>query len=134
LFLHSFLLKQCTAQAFFGQAVVGIVTYNTVLAVQYFMVVNLGMYESNIKRYEVIFHAIPFLMWMVTGIVGLSFEVLNPAFFNCWISPVPINCAAKGEIPYGRPTCTRGYLAPVFQWGIFYGKSYFYSIRNLPEK
>ena len=38
-----------------------------------------------------------------------------------WITPVPINCAAYGENPEGRPDCTRGYLAPIFQWAIFYG-------------
>eukprot|EP00985_Skeletonema_marinoi_P003406 scaffold1462_cov167-Skeletonema_marinoi.AAC.1 len=61
-------------------------------------------------------HAIPFVMWIVTGIIALSFDALNPAFFNCWISPAPINCAAAGENPDGRPPCERGYYAPVLQW------------------
>ena len=112
----------CKTQAFFGQAVVGTVTYNAVLAVQYFMIVNLSISESTIaKKYEKIMHAIPFFMWIVTGIIGLSFDSLNPAFFNCWITPAPINCAAAGEIPDGRPPCERGYYAPVLQWAIFYG-------------
>ena len=112
----------CTTQAFFGQAVVGTVTYNAVLAGQYFMIVNLKMSETTIaKKYEKIMHSIPFLMWLVTAIIGLSFNALNPAFFNCWISPVPINCAAAGEIPEGRPPCQRGYYAPILQWAIFYG-------------
>lgn len=112
----------CKTQAFFGQAVVGTVTYNAVLAVQYFMIVNLSMSETTIaKKYEKIMHAIPFFMWIATAIIGLSFGALNPAFFNCWITPAPINCAAAGEIPDGRPPCERGYYAPILQWAIFYG-------------
>ena len=34
--------------------------------------------------------------------------------------PLPINCAAYGENPEGRPECERGYYAPIFQWAIFY--------------
>ena len=34
--------------------------------------------------------------------------------------PLPINCAAYGENPEGRPKCERGYYAPIFQWAIFY--------------
>ena len=112
----------CTAQAFFGQAVVGTVTYNAVLAVQYYLIVNRSLSETTIaKKYERSMHAIPFAMWITTGIIGLAFDSLNPAFFNCWIAPVPINCAAAGEIPDERPPCERGYYAPVLQWAIFYG-------------
>ena len=112
----------CTAQAFFGQAVVGTVTYNAVLAVQYYLIVNRSLSETTIaKKYEKILHSIPFAMWITTGIIGLAFDSLNPAFFNCWIAPVPINCAAAGEISDGRPPCERGYYAPVLQWAIFYG-------------
>ena len=86
------------------------------------MIVNLSMSETTIaKKYEKIMHAIPFFMWIVTAIIGISFDALNPAFFNCWITPAPINCAAAGEIPDGRPPCERGYYAPVLQWAIFYG-------------
>ncbi|KAL9188985.1 hypothetical protein ACHAXT_011475 [Thalassiosira profunda] len=113
--------QTCTAQAFFGQAVVATVTYNTILAVQYLMIISFGISEKQIARkYEKFMHAIPVLVWLTTGALGIAFEVFNPAFFNCWIAPVPINCAAAGEIPDGRPECTRGYLAPIFQWAIFY--------------
>ena len=92
------------------------------LAVQYLMIITFGISEKQIERkYEKFMHAIPILVWLTTGALGIAFEVFNPAFFNCWIAPVPINCAAAGEIPGGRPECTRGYLAPIFQWGIFYG-------------
>ena len=112
----------CTAQAFFGQAVVGTVTYNASLAVQYYLIVNRSLSETTIaKKYGKILHSIPFAMWITTGIIGLAFDSLNPAFFNCWIAPVPINCAAAGEISDGRPPCERGYYAPVLQWAIFYG-------------
>lgn len=112
----------CTTQAFFGQAVVGTVTYNTVLAVQYVLIIKLKLSETIIaERYEKYMHGVPILVWLITGCLGIGFEVFNPAFFNCWITPVPINCAAYGENPEGRPDCTRGYLAPIFQWAIFYG-------------
>ena len=35
--------------------------------------------------------------------------------FIGWIMPLPINCAAYGENPEGRPECERGYYAPIFQ-------------------
>jgi len=74
----------CTAQAFFGQAVVATVSYNTVLAVQYLMIIKLNISESQIaKKYERIMHSIPILIWLITGIIGLSCGVFNPAFFNC---------------------------------------------------
>ena len=74
----------CTAQAFFGQAVVATVSYNTVLAVQYLMIIKLNISESQIaKRYEKIMHSIPIFIWLITGIIGLSCGVFNPAFFNC---------------------------------------------------
>jgi len=86
------------------------------------MIVNLKMSERTIaKKYEKVMHILPFLMWIVTAIIGISFDALNPTFFNCWITPVPINCAAAGEIPEGRPPCDRGYYAPILQWAIFYG-------------
>ena len=119
---YTIFYTQCTAQAFFGQAVVATVTYNTILAIQYLMIIKLNIPETTIaKKYEKIMHTIPILMWLVTGAIGIGFEVFNPAFFNCWIAPVPINCAAYGEIPDGRPPCTRGFYAPLFQWLIFYG-------------
>jgi hypothetical protein len=74
-------------------------------------------------------------------------DSLNPAFFNCWIAPAPINCAAAGEMPDGRPPCERGYYAPILQWAIFYGPiwaliiivtiimaSVYASVRKLEEK
>mmetsp|Transcript_1685 Transcript_1685/g.2634 ORF Transcript_1685/g.2634 Transcript_1685/m.2634 type:complete len:111 (-) Transcript_1685:218-550(-) len=68
----------CTTQAFFGQAVVGTVTYNAVLAGQYFMIVNLKMSERTIaKKYEKVMHILPFLMWIVTAIIGISFDALD---------------------------------------------------------
>ena len=107
-------LQQCTAQAFFGQAVVATVTYNTILAIQYLMIISFRISEKQIERkYEKFMHAIPILVWLTTGVLGIAFEVFNPAFFNCWIAPVPINCAAAGEIPDGRPECP-GDISPPF--------------------
>ena len=66
------------------QAVVATVSYNTVLAVQYLMIIKLNISEAQIaKKYEKIMHSIPILIWLITGIIGLSCGVFNPAFFNC---------------------------------------------------
>ena len=74
----------CTTQAFFGQAVVGTVTYNTVLAVQYVLIIKLKLSETIIaERYEKYMHGVPILVWLITGCLGIGFEVFNPAFFNC---------------------------------------------------
>ena len=73
----------CTTQAFFGQAVVGTVTYNTVLAVQYVLIIKLKLSEAVIaERYEKYMHGVPILVWLITGCLGIGFEVFNPAFFN----------------------------------------------------
>ncbi|MGK3740315.1 MAG: hypothetical protein ACI90V_007165 [Bacillariaceae sp.] len=112
--------QTCTAQAFFGQAVLATVVYNCVLAIYYLLVIKYGMKERQILKYEKFMHAAPIIVWIGTGAMGIAFEVFNPAFFNCWIAPVPINCAAYGETGDDRPPCTRGYLAPIFQWAIFY--------------
>ena len=69
------------------------------------------MKERKILKYEKFMHAAPIIVWVGTGTVG---------FFNYWIAPMPINCAAYDEIGDNRPPCTGGYLAPIFQWAILY--------------
>ena len=67
---------------------VATVSYNTVLAVQYLMIIKLNIPEAYIeKKYERIMHGIPILVWLITGIIGIACGVFNPAFFNCWIMP-----------------------------------------------
>jgi len=118
--------QTCTAQAFFGQAGLATVAYNCTLAFYYLLVVKYGMTEKEIaKRIEKWMHALPVVIWLSTGAAGIALEVFNPAFFDCWIAPVPINCAAYGEKGDDRPPCTRGYLAPIFQWAIYYAPVWF---------
>ena len=112
--------ETCTAQGFFGQSVLATVSYNAVLSIYYLLVVTFGWREDRLKKYEPLFHSVPLGVWLGTGISGIVLEIFNPAFFNCWIAPYPINCAAYGEIGDDRPPCTRGYLAPIFQWAFFY--------------
>ena len=67
---------------------VATVSYNTVLAVQYLLIIKLNIPEAIIeKKYERIMHGIPILVWLITGIIGVACGVFNPAFFNCWIMP-----------------------------------------------
>jgi len=42
------------------------------------MIVNLKMSERTIaKKYEKVMHILPFLMWIVTAIIGISFDALD---------------------------------------------------------
>ena len=78
------------------------------------------MKERKILKYEKFMHAAPIIVWVGTGTVGIAFKIFSPTFFNYWIAPMPVNCAAYDEIGDNRPPCTGGYLAPIFQWAIFY--------------
>ena len=78
------------------------------------------MKERKILKYERFMHAAPIIVWVRTGTVGIAFKIFSPTFFNYWIAPMPINCAAYDEIGDNRPPCTGEYLAPIFQWAMFY--------------
>ena len=56
------------------------------------------MKERKILKYEKFMHAAPIIVWVGTGTVGIAFKIFSPTFFNYWIAPMPINCAAYDAI------------------------------------
>jgi hypothetical protein len=87
------------------------VGYNTSLAV-----INKGWKEDRVRRVEIWLHVFSNSFWLITGVVGIIFEIFsNAALFNCWVAPSLYDCHQTGE------PCVQGSIPDVFQWAFDYG-------------
>jgi hypothetical protein len=104
----------CSTQAFFVQLTTPIVMYMAALNTYFMLKIRYNVSDAVITRYyEVWFHAIPIVVWLIFGTIGLSLKIFGPVGLpelGCWLGSYPVGCAFTN-------TCTRGYkFAPYVDW------------------
>ena len=87
----------CSINGFFTNFLIGSMLYTACLAVYFVLKVRFEVHENVIsKYYEPFFHAIPIVVTLTSGVVGIFLEAFNPfdelAGF-CWISDYPPGCS-----------------------------------------
>lgn len=100
----------CTAQGFFNE--LGSLTtplYTASLCLRYLLVVRYNWRESQLQKYEALFHMIPIAIGCTMSIVGLPLNLYNNVGWICWFAAYPGGCTVDCS-------CTRGELAHTFQW------------------
>jgi hypothetical protein len=71
----------------------GSFVYSAMLMLYYVLMIRFGLKEETISRkVEPFMHIIPIGYHIGTGILGLVWEVYNPAGLHCWVAPYPQGC------------------------------------------
>jgi hypothetical protein len=98
----------CSMQGFFLQFGAATHLYIAILSLYFLLKVRYNVTDDTLcRRYEIWFHAIPWVVAIGTGSMGVALQVYNPMIvpeMGCWVGPFPTDC-----LDPGGPPCTRGY-------------------------
>lgn len=113
-------MASCATIGFLEQAGVGAVLYSASLSTYYLLRIRCGWNETQLKRVEPWFHAVPITIALATMVAGIPLDLYNSGIFDCWIAPLPLNCNqswthADTSDPFYVP-CERGDNASIYQW------------------
>ncbi|KAK1735761.1 G protein-coupled receptor family protein [Skeletonema marinoi] len=83
----------CSLQGFFTQFGYAAGSYNLVLSLYYFLIINKGMKKEEFARvWEKVLHAIIVICHLTFAIVGVAIGLFNPTPGFCYITPGPYGC------------------------------------------
>ena len=71
------------------------------------------------KRVEPFMHAWALLFGIVTATAGVVLDLYNNDSWECWISPLPLDCHESWK-NNGKTNCVRGDNASAFRWIFYY--------------
>jgi hypothetical protein len=98
----------CSMQGFFMQFWVSTHLYIATLSIYFLLKIRHNVTDDTLyHRYEIWFHAIPWVVAIGTGAVGVASQAYNPMVvpeMGCWAASFPTGC-----LDPGGPPCTRGY-------------------------
>jgi hypothetical protein len=98
----------CSMQGFFMQFWVSTHLYVAALSLYFLLKIRYNVTDDTLyRRYEIWFHAIPWVVAIGTGSIGVASQVYNPMVvpeIGCWVSAFPRDCRDPGG-----PPCTRGF-------------------------
>jgi hypothetical protein len=98
----------CSTQGFFLQFGAATHLYIAILSLYFLLKIRYNVTDDTLyHRYEMWFHAIPWVVAIGTGSLGVASQVYNPMIvpdMGCWVGPFPTDC-----LDPGGPPCTRGY-------------------------
>eukprot|EP00555_Chaetoceros_dichaeta_P005705 CAMPEP_0198262274 /NCGR_PEP_ID=MMETSP1447-20131203/10814_1 /TAXON_ID=420782 /ORGANISM="Chaetoceros dichaeta, Strain CCMP1751" /LENGTH=481 /DNA_ID=CAMNT_0043950457 /DNA_START=145 /DNA_END=1590 /DNA_ORIENTATION=+ len=106
----------CDAQGFFfmlGSSSAPL--YFLSLQIYYLCVIKYEMNLEEIKKIEPFLHGVPVLIGLISAIVPLATESMNPGYSWCWVQSFPLGCNADPNVE-----CTRGAHASIQRW-VFVG-------------
>jgi len=110
----------CNFQGFFAQFGLSVPIYNGSLSFYYLFKIRFGWTARFIEeKAEPILHFVPFLVGIATAIAGLVLQLYNNDSWECYISPLPLDCKESWKNG-GETTCIRGDNASLYRW-MFYG-------------
>ena len=100
----------CSLQGFFTQFGYAAGSYNLVLSLYYFLIINKGMKKEEFARvWEKVLHGIIVICHLTFAIVGVSIGLFNPTPGFCYITPGPYGCKNDPNV-----TCRFETTAPYF--------------------
>jgi hypothetical protein len=98
----------CSIQGFFLQFGAATHLYIAILSLYFLLKIRYNVTDDTLyHRYEFWFHAIPWVVAIGTGSMGVALQIYNPMIvpeMGCWVGPFPTDC-----LDPGGPPCTRGY-------------------------
>jgi hypothetical protein len=107
----------CALQGFLTQMGYAGGTYNLVLSVYYYLIINQGMKKEDFaKVWEKILHGIVVTCHVSFAIVGVSIGLFNPTQGFCYITPGPYGCQTNPDVPC-RFEHTAAYFYEAFAQG-----------------
>jgi len=107
----------CSMQGFMFQlGILATPLYNVVIGFYYLLKVVFGWKESRLRKFEWLFHGLPWSFALATAITGLILKLYNPSPRGsmCWIEEYPPYCSSS-------LSCTRGAKSSYYRWGFLYG-------------
>jgi len=99
----------CNIQGFILQANTSSILYNGCLSIYYLLVIKFNWKGRKVEKIEILFHVVCVSFGIISASVATSLNLMNPANWNCWISP------DFATIPDPNRK-----LAKILQWTIFY--------------
>jgi len=107
----------CSFQGFLTQMGYAAGTYNLVLSVYYYLIINKGMKKEDFaKVWEKVLHGIVITCHMSFAIIGVSIGLFNPTPGFCYIAPGPYGCKTNPDVPC-RFEYTAAYFYEAFAQG-----------------
>lgn len=115
-------IETCAAQGFFQQLTPTIVIYMAVMNTYFMLKIRYNVSDAVFhRRYELLFHAIPIVFFLITGTTGLSLKIFNAVLIpelGCWLGSYPLGCIFTNTL------CTRGYkiaeYIDLYAWSFAY--------------
>jgi len=102
----------CDAQGFFFMlGSTSAPLYFLSLQIYYLCMIKYGMNNDEIRKIEPFLHGVPILLGLISAIVPLATESMNPSNTWCWVEPYPIGCNADPNVE-----CTRGVHENIQRW------------------
>ena len=108
----------CSLQAFLGNFGIILPIYNVALSTFYYLTVVHSWRERDFVKLEWVFHLVPILFCLATGMAALFQKLYAYAGSWCWIAPYPPDCLES--FYYGYTTCERGDNWSIYRWAYWY--------------
>ena len=90
----------CAVQGFFTQFGYATGSYNLVLSIYYYLIINRGMSKEEFTRvWEKALHSIVVTCHLSFAIIGVSIGLFNPTPAFCYIAPGPYGCEEDPNLP-----------------------------------
>jgi len=107
----------CALQGFFTQFGYAAGSYNLVLSLYYYLIINRGMKKEQFaKVWEKVLHGIVIICHLSFAIIGVSIGLFNPTPGFCYIEPAPYGCKTNPDVPC-RFEKTAAYFYEAFAQG-----------------
>ena len=90
----------CSLQGFFTQFAYATGSYNVVLSIYYYLIINKGMTKEEFaKVWEKVLHGIVVVCHLSFAIISASIGLYNPTPAFCYIAPGPYDCSTNPDVP-----------------------------------
>eukprot|EP00984_Skeletonema_dohrnii_P036133 scaffold36756_cov150-Skeletonema_dohrnii-CCMP3373.AAC.1 len=107
----------CALQGFFTQFAYATGSYNLVLSIYYYLIINKGMSKEEFaKVWEKVLHGIVVICHLSFAIVGVVIGLYNPTPAFCYIATGPYDCTTNPDVPCPFET-TAPYFYEAFAQG-----------------
>ncbi len=89
----------CALQGFFTQFAYATGSYNLVLSIYYYLIINKGMKKEEFARvWEKVLHGIVIICHLSFAIIGASIGLFNPTPAFCYIATGPYDCTTNPDV------------------------------------